>query len=103
MKFNDRNSTTLHTLEEFIARLHKKETVHGQIREVLYDIIYTIDDHTDDDDSPIVYKIVLANNVNTHRAPRGRTTSDCVVHCRCGSVYDENSLIQCYACQVSLI
>ena len=45
----------------------------------------------------------LANNMNSHRTTRSRTSSDCIVHCRCGSVYDENSLVQCYACQVRFL
>jgi hypothetical protein len=101
MKEEDRNSTNLLTLENFITRLHEKEVIDGQIREILYDIIYNIDD-TSNIDSPIVYKIVLANNNNSHRLTRTKTSSDCIVHCRCGSVYDENSLVQCYACQVRL-
>ncbi|CAF0970907.1 unnamed protein product [Adineta steineri] len=102
--------TDLNTLENFIERLHKKETIDGQIRQILYDIIYNIsdkiiDDDDDDDDetidnSPIVYKIVLDNKPSSHRASRSRTGSDCIVHCRCGSVYDEISLVQCYACQL---
>ncbi|CAF4359741.1 unnamed protein product, partial [Adineta steineri] len=101
--------TDLNTLENFIERLHKKETIDGQIRQILYDIIYNISDkiidEDDDDDetidnSPIVYKIVLDNKPSSHRASRSRTGSDCIVHCRCGSVYDETSLVQCYACQL---
>ncbi|CAF1039536.1 unnamed protein product [Rotaria sordida] len=98
MKDKERNLTNLQTLENFIGRLHEKEIIYGQIREILYDIIYNIDENSDND-SPIVYKIVLASNVNSHRTSRSRTSSDCIVHCRCGSVYDENSLVQCYACQ----
>lgn len=104
MNEKDRSATNLNTLENFIGRLHEKEVIHGQIRETLYDTIFNIDDNNDEskDDSPIVYKIVLASNVNSHRSTRSRTSSDCIVHCRCGSVYDESSLVQCYACQVRL-
>ncbi|CAF4985441.1 unnamed protein product, partial [Rotaria socialis] len=63
------------------------------------DVIFNIDDNSNNE-SPIVYKIVLAGNVNSHRTLRSRTSPDFVVHCRCGSVYDESSLVQCYACQV---
>jgi hypothetical protein len=100
MNDEDRNLTNLHTLENFIRHFHEKEVIDGQIREVLYDIIYNIDEDTTNN-SPIAYKIVLGNSINSHRTGRTRTSSDCIVHCRCGSVYDENSLVQCYACQVS--
>ena len=102
MKEKNRNLPSLQTFENFITNLHEKEVTDGQVREVLYDIIYNIDDNSEDNDSPIVYKIVLANNINSHRTLRFRTSSDCIVHCRCGSVYDENSLVQCYACQVRI-
>lgn len=87
------------TLEDFITRLHEREVRDGQIREILYDIIYNIDKRAQDH-SPVNYKIVLNNNVNSHRSNRSATSVDCVVHCRCGSVQDETSLVQCYACQV---
>ena len=91
-------TTHFHMLESFIERLHEKEVRDGQIRQVLYEIIYNISDHSDDD-SPIAYKIVLDIKPNSHRPPKSRT-AECIVHCRCGSVFDENSLVQCYACQV---
>ena len=90
---------SLHTLEEFVGRFHEKEVIDGQIREILHDIVYCIDEHSTKN-SPIVYKIVLGNSITSHRTGRPRITPDCIVHCRCGSVYDENSLVQCYACQV---
>ncbi|CAF4678508.1 unnamed protein product [Rotaria sp. Silwood1] len=99
VKDKEQNINNLHTLENFIGRLHEKEVMYGQIRQLLYDIIYNIDDNPDDD-SPIVYKIVLAGSVNSHRTSKSKPSSDCIVHCRCGSVYDENSLVQCYACQL---
>jgi hypothetical protein len=102
MKEKHENVTNLHTLENFITQLHEKEVMDGQVRELIYEIIYNIDENSEDNDSPIVYKIVLANNVSSHRVSRSRTSSDCIVHCRCGSVFDENSLVQCYACQVRL-
>jgi hypothetical protein len=102
MKEKHGNVTNLHTLENFITQLHEKEVMDGQVRELIYEIIYNIDENSEDNDSPIVYKIVLANNVSSHRVSRSRTSSDCIVHCRCGSVFDENSLVQCYACQVRL-
>jgi len=101
MKEENRNLTNLHTLENFITRLHEKEVIDGQVRESLYEAIFNIDDNSNNN-SPIVYKIVLANNVSSHRPTRSKISSDCIVHCRCGSVYDENSLVQCYACQVRL-
>jgi len=99
MKEKDRNLPNLHTLENFITRLHEKEVIDGQIRELLYETIYNISDNSNNN-SPIVYKIVLANTSSMHRLTRIKASSDCIVHCRCGSVYDENSLVQCYACQV---
>ena len=101
IKDNDQSLANLHTLENFIQRLHMKEVINGQIREILYDIVYSIDGNSNED-SPIIYKIVLGNSTISHRTSRSRTSSDCIVHCRCGSVNDENSLVQCYACQVRL-
>jgi hypothetical protein len=102
MKEDNRNLTNLNTFENFITHLHEKEVLDGQIRSILYDIIYNIDDNANNT-SPIVYKIVLANTVSSHRLTRSKISTDSIVHCRCGSVYDENSLVQCYACQVRLI
>ena len=99
MDEEDRQLTNLQTLEEFIARLHEKEIIDGQIREVLYDLISCIDEESNNN-TPIAYKVVLGNTNSSHRIQRPRISSDCIVHCRCGSVYDENSLVQCYACQV---
>lgn len=99
MNDDEQHSTNFHTLDEFISRLHAKEVIDGQVREVLYDLIYCIDEDSENN-SPINYKIVLGNTNSSHRIQRSRTSSDCIVHCRCGSVYDENSLVQCYACEV---
>ncbi|CAM4952280.1 unnamed protein product [Rotaria socialis] len=99
MKEKDRHLASLSTLEKFISSFHEREVIHGQIREILYDVIFNIDDNSNNE-SPIVYKIVLAGNVNSHRTLRSRTSPDFIVHCRCGSVYDESSLVQCYACQL---
>jgi hypothetical protein len=99
MKQPNRTLANLNTLENFIANLHEKEVRDGQIRETLYDIIYNIDENSMNN-SPICYKIVLANSTNSHRPARNKSAVDYTVHCRCGSVYDENSLVQCYACQV---
>ena len=101
IKDHNQSLANLHTLENFIQCLHMKEVISGQISEILYDIVYNIASDSNGD-SPINYKIVLGNSTNSHRTSRSRTSSDCVVHCRCGSVYDENSLVQCYACQVRL-
>jgi hypothetical protein len=103
MKKEQRNLTSLKTLEDFIARLHEKEVQDGEIRGILYDIIYDIDNNIENNESPIIYKIVLANNITSHRTSKSTAPSDCIVHCRCGSVYDENSLVQCYACQVRFL
>lgn len=102
MNDDERHSTNLHTLEEFIGRFHEKEVIDGQVREVLYDLIYCIDEDSDNN-PPINYKTVLGNTNSSHRLQRPRISSDFIVHCRCGSVYDENSLVQCYACKVRLI
>ncbi|CAF1484599.1 unnamed protein product, partial [Rotaria magnacalcarata] len=99
MKEKDRHLESLSTLENFISNFHEREVIHGQIKGILYDVIFNID-HNSNNESPIVYKIVLASNVNSHRTLRSKTSSDFIVHCRCGSVYDENSLVQCYACQL---
>ncbi|CAF3569687.1 unnamed protein product, partial [Rotaria sp. Silwood2] len=94
MNNKDKNQRNLNILQDFITRLHQKEIFDGQIREILYNIIYTIDNNTS-----IVYKTVLTNTTNTSRTTKNISTNDCIVHCRCGSVYDETSLVQCYACQ----
>jgi len=101
MQEEHRPLTNLQTLENFIGRLHEKEIIEGQIREILYDMIYSIDNNSNNK-SPIAYKIILDNKTNLHRTSRSRTSSDCIIHCRCGSVHDEISLVQCYACQVRL-
>lgn len=98
MKFLQNNTENMQTFEHFITSFHEKETVEGQIREILYDIVYTMDD--DKDKIPINYRIVLANGLNSHRSHRSKSSSETIVHCRCGSVYDENSILQCYACQL---
>ena len=99
MKVEQASLTNITTLEDFITRLHEREVRDGQIREILYDIIYNIDKRAEDE-SPVNYKIVLSNSFNNHRSNRSTTPVDCIVHCRCGSVQDETSLVQCYACQV---
>jgi hypothetical protein len=75
--FNQRN---LGILKDFIARLHEKEVIDGQIREILSEIIFNIE----------------SISLNTQRI----TKNHWIVHCRCGSTYDEVPLVQCYACQV---
>jgi hypothetical protein len=80
--FNQRN---LGILKDFIARLHAKEIIDGQIREILAEIIFHIDHHNQ------------AISSNTQRIIK----NNWIVHCRCGSTYDEVPLVQCYACQVN--
>ncbi len=75
--FNQRN---LGILKDFIARLHEKEVIDGQIREILSEIIFNIE----------------SISSNTQRIIKNHW----IVHCRCGSTYDEVPLVQCYACQV---
>jgi len=99
MKILQENTENVQTFEQFLTDFHKKEVIEGQIREILYDIIYAVDDDTKTK-APITYKIVLANGSNSHRSHRSKSSSDTIVHCRCGSVCDENSLVQCYACQL---
>lgn len=69
--------------------------MNGLVRESLYDIIFSIDSS-----SPVVYKTILSNTTSANRTTKIALVNDCTVHCRCGSVYDETSLVQCYACQV---
>lgn len=95
---NDKNERNLTILKDFVTRLHEKETIDGHIREILYDIIYSIEPST-----PIVYKTVQVNTINANRTTKNVPTNDCIIHCRCNSVYDEISLVQCYACQVSFV
>ncbi|CAF3874447.1 unnamed protein product [Rotaria sp. Silwood1] len=95
MNNENKNQRNLNILQNFITYLHKKEIINGQIREILYDIIYTIDNSTS-----IIYKTVLTNTTNTNRTTKNISTNDYIVHCRCGSMYDETSLVQCYAWQV---
>lgn len=99
MREEQQTLMNLHTFENFIERLHRKEIIDGQIRQVLYEIIYNLDENSDND-SPINYKIVLDSKINSHRTSKSRTALDCIIHCRCGSVHDEISIVQCYACQV---
>ncbi len=87
---DNKNERNLDIFKDFITRLHNKEVINGQIRETLSDIIFNIDQKN----SPILF-----NTTNTHRIIK----TNCIVHCRCGSVYDETSLVQCYACQVRKI
>jgi hypothetical protein len=92
--------TNQSTLDAFIERLHRREIRDGLVRRTLYDMIYDIASITSTS-SPIVYKIVV-NSIGSHRTIKSSGQADFIVHCRCGSVYDENSLVQCYACQVSI-
>jgi hypothetical protein len=92
MNESERN---LNSFQKFVTHLHEKEVINGQIRATLYDIIFNLDNN-----SPIVYKTIQANPTNTHRTTKNIPINDCIVHCRCGSVYDETLLVQCYACQV---
>jgi hypothetical protein len=64
MNEENQNLMNLNLLEDFIERLHEKEMIEGQIRRTLYDMIFNIDDNTT---SPIVYKTILPNTINTHR------------------------------------
>ena len=95
MNEENKNERNLNILNDFITCLHEKEVINGQIRESLYETIFNIDNT-----SPIVYKTVASNTTNTHRTTKNILTNDCIIHCRCGSVYDETLLVQCYACQV---
>lgn len=91
--------SNLNTLEEFVRRFHQREVRDGQIREILYNLISKIEenDEVEEEEDRIVYRIVSTTTVPHHRSARA---NDLIVHCRCGSVQDETSLVQCYACQV---
>lgn len=69
---------------DFITRLHRKEVLDGQVREILAEMIFQIDTQQP---SPSVL-------------PPRPIKSHWIVHCRCGSTFDETPLVQCYACQV---
>jgi hypothetical protein len=86
-------------LGEFVTRLHAKETVDGQLRAIVYNMIFTIEAPSV---SPIVYRTPTAHIASTHRTAKTSSLIDCIVHCRCGSMFDETTLVQCYACQVRL-
>ena len=79
--FNQKN---LSIFEGFIARLHAREIIDGQAREVLAEIVFHVDQ---EQPSSLNIQRIIKNNL--------------IVHCRCGSTYDEIPLVQCYACQVS--
>lgn len=44
--------------------------------------------------------MVTANGSSSFRSQRTNSSSEILVHCRCGSNCDETSLVQCYACQL---
>lgn len=71
--------------KDFISRLHGKEVLDGQVREILAEMIFQIDTQQP---SPSV------------SPPPRIIKSNWIVHCRCGSTIDETPLVQCYACQV---
>ncbi len=97
MSEENNNERNLKIFKDFITCLHEKEIVNGQIREILYETIFNIDNI-----SSIVYKTIVPNTTSTHRTTKHILTNDCIIHCRCGSVYDETLLVQCYACQVRI-
>ena len=70
--------TSSNEFEEFVERLHRRETFDGIIRQCLYEMIFEID-----------------SNVPT------KISKEILLHCRCGSVFEETILVQCYACQVN--
>ena len=78
--FNQKHSGLL---TDFIARLHAKEVLAGPIREILAEIIFNVD----------------LQQPTASDAPR-MIKKNWIVHCRCGSTYDEVPLVQCYACQL---
>jgi hypothetical protein len=93
-------SSPINLLETFITRLHQREVIEGQVRRHLYELVSQLDEKAHGP-SPIAYKIVLANSAAPHRAGKvSNSVIDQIVHCRCGSMQDETSLVQCYACQV---
>ena len=82
--FRERN---LEIFQDFIARLHRKEVLQGQIREILSEMIFHIDTQ---------YPSSLAHPLRLNK-------TNWIVHCQCGSTFDEVPLVQCYACQVQSI
>ena len=76
--------------EHFVSRLHQREVFDGDIRQTLYRVIFTIDEMDLVEPAP-----------TPHRATKPVAVKEHLVHCRCGSFFDETVLVQCYACQVS--
>ncbi|CAF1056695.1 unnamed protein product, partial [Didymodactylos carnosus] len=118
------------TFEDFLARFHKSEIMSGQMRNILYHLIYDIEIETDtlsmdDEHSPVVYKIFNHNSTSSHQKSRpDKQTSiilsssssyqsqlqkikrnlnddnEYIIHCRCRTVYDDGLFVQCFACQL---
>ena len=65
--------------EDFIREFHQSEVHHGLTRQTLAEIIFQIDENP----TPKILKTPY------------------IIHCRCGSSFDETTLVQCYACQVN--
>ncbi|CAF1451688.1 unnamed protein product, partial [Adineta steineri] len=89
MNEENKNERNLNILKDFITRLHEKEVLNGQCREILYDAIFTIDN-----------SLSITIPTNTHQTPKNTLINKFIIHCRCGSFYDETALVQCYACHL---
>ena len=86
-KEGDFKGKHLGVFKDFIARLHGKEVLNGQIREILAEMIFQIDSQQPSPFAPPPPRIIKSN---------------WIVHCPCGSTFDETPLVQCYACQVKI-
>lgn len=78
-------------LEDFITRLHEKEVFDGDVRQTLFRVIFTIDE----------MDLLEPDPSHHQRNNKPVPIKEHLVHCRCGSHFDETILVQCYACQVS--
>lgn len=74
---NELGAPSVHEFEAFVQRLHRRETIDGLVRQCLYEAIFEIDGN----------------------AP-SKISKEILLHCRCGSSFEETLLVQCYACQV---
>ena len=80
-------------LEHFITRLHEKEVFDGDVRQTLFRVIFTIDEMDLLEPAPSHHQ----------RSNKPAAIKEHLVHCRCGSHFDETILVQCYACEVSRV
>lgn len=79
LNFHDLPPSCFTELEQFISRSHRREITDGILRRCLYEMIFDID----------------------ACLPKKICKDHLIVHCRCGSFFEETILVQCYACQVT--